>query len=216
VDITGGGSTNASANDSTIIVVPGTPVLSITKTHSGNFTQGQVGATYMVTVSNSGNAGTSGTVTVTETAPTGLTVTSMAGTGWTCNTATCTRGDVLAGGSSYPAITVTVSVTGNAGSPLLNQVSASGGGSAAASASDSTIIVSASQPALSITKTHTGNFTQGQQGATYTLTVSNNSGAATTSGTVTVTDTLPSGLSWVSMTGTGWSCGANVCTRSDP
>jgi uncharacterized repeat protein (TIGR01451 family) len=215
VSASGGGSTTANASDSTTIVVSGTPALNITKSHSGNFTQGQVGATYTVTVSNAGNSGTTGTVTVTETAPTGLTVTSMSGTGWTCNTVTCTRSDALAGGSSYPAITVTVNVAGNAGSPLLNQVSASGGGSATANASDSTTIVSGNQPALNIAKTHTGNFNQGQQGATYTVTVSNNAGAATTSGTVSVTDALPFGLSLVSMAGTGWSCTANVCTRSD-
>jgi uncharacterized repeat protein (TIGR01451 family) len=192
-----------------------TPILKISKSHIGNFTQGQTGS-YTVTVSNTANAGpTSGTVTVTETAPTGLTVTSMAGIGWTCNTSTCTRSDVLAGGFTYPTIAVNVSVAGNAGSPLVNQVSASGGGSATANASDSTIIVAGSQPSLKIVKTHTGNFAQGQQGATYTLTVSNNTGAATTSGTVTVTDTVPSGLTLVSMAGTGWNCAANTCTRSD-
>src|SRR5260370_538592 len=191
------------------------PSLSVTKTHTGNFTQGQVGATYTVTVSNGGSAGTTGTVTVTETAPTGLTVTSMSGGGWICNTATCTRGDALAGGQSYPAIFVTVNVAGNASSPQLNQVSASGGGSATASASDSTIIASGSQPALSIAKTHTGNFAQGQQGATYTLTVSNTAGAATTNGTVTVTDMLPSGLPLVSMAARCWGSAAHVCTRGD-
>ncbi|HEV2730889.1 MAG TPA: protease pro-enzyme activation domain-containing protein, partial [Terriglobales bacterium] len=70
-------------------------------------------------------------------------------------------------------------------------------------------------PVLSITKTHTGNFTQGQQHATYTVTVSNRANAAPTSGTVTVTDIPPSGLTLVSMTGTGWTCAASNCTRSD-
>ena len=60
---------------------PAAPVLSITKTHTGNFTQGQTNATYTVTVSNTGNAPTSGTITVTETVPSGLTLVSMAGTG---------------------------------------------------------------------------------------------------------------------------------------
>src|SRR5207237_752813 len=133
---------------------------------------------------------TTGTVTVTETAPTGLTVMAMAGNGWTCNTATCTRSDALPGGLSYPPITVTVNVAGNAGSPQLNQVSASGGGSPTANASDSTTIVA---PALNITKTHSGNFSQGQVGARYTVTLSNARNSAT-SGTVTVTETAPTGL----------------------
>ena len=97
--------------------------LSIAKTHAGNFTQAQFGANYSVTVRNAaGAASTSGTVTVTENLPPGLTLVSMSGTGWTCpGTAAnnCTRSDVLAAGASYPAITVTVNVASNAGSPLL-------------------------------------------------------------------------------------------------
>src|SRR5690606_35925471 len=57
---------------------------------------------------------------------------------------------------------------------------------------------------LSITKSHTGDFTAGSNG-TYTLQVHNN-GPETTSGTTTVTDTLPTGLDFVSATGTGWTC----------
>lgn len=56
---------------------------------------------------------------------------------------------------------------------------------------------------LSLTKAHTGAFVRGMTG-TYRLTVSN-SGPAT-SGAVTVTDTLPPGLTYRSFSGTGWSC----------
>ncbi len=58
---------------------------------------------------------------------------------------------------------------------------------------------------LSITKSHTGNFTAGTNG-TYSIVVQNNGGTVT--GPTTVTDTLPAGLTFVSGTGTGWSCGA--------
>jgi len=78
----------------------------VSMTHTGNFVQGQTGATYTVTVSNDPAAtATSGTVTVTENMPTGLTLVSMAGTGWNCSGATCTRSDVLNPGSSFPPIT---------------------------------------------------------------------------------------------------------------
>ena len=40
------------------------PDLTITKSHSGNFTQGQTGATYTITVTNSGSVATNGTVRV--------------------------------------------------------------------------------------------------------------------------------------------------------
>jgi len=68
---------------------------------------------------------------------------------------------------------------------------------------------------LTVASNHIGNFTQGQQGAVYTVTVSNEPGAGATSGAVTVTDSLSSGLSMVSLAGMGWTCGANTCTRSD-
>jgi uncharacterized protein (TIGR03437 family) len=70
-------------------------------------------------------------------------------------------------------------------------------------------------PVLQIAKTHTGNFTKGQQGATYTVTVTNVGSSNPTNGVVTVTDTIPAGETLVSMAGDGWTCKSNVCTRSD-
>ena len=82
---------------------------------------------------------------------------------------------------------------------------------------DATITLTTAQaPAvLSITKAHTGNFTQGQTNATYTVKASNGLGAGVTSGLVTVAENVPLGLTLVSMSGTGWSCYSNICTRSD-
>src|SRR5437868_2997681 len=78
-------------------------------------------------------------------------------------------------------------------------------------------VIDVNAPVLGIAKTHTGNFVQGQTGATYTVTVSNAAAVGPTSGTVIVTETLPVGMTLVSMTGTGWTCpAAGVrCTRSD-
>jgi uncharacterized repeat protein (TIGR01451 family) len=58
------------------------PDLTITKTHTGNFKQGENAAGYTITVSNIGDGPTSGTVTVTEVIPAGLTLESMEGTGY--------------------------------------------------------------------------------------------------------------------------------------
>jgi hypothetical protein len=143
----------AGAADAFVVSFTGValPVLSIAKTHIGNFILGQNGAVYSVTVTNRAGAGTTGgTVTVTENAPAGFTSVSMAGTGWNCpgGGTTCTRNDVLAAGGSYPAITVTVSVSANAPATLTNQVSVSGGGSATASAGDPTTIASQSACAV--------------------------------------------------------------------
>lgn len=73
-------------------------------------------------------------------------------------------------------------------------------------------------PMLGITKTHARNFAQGENNATYTVTVSNASGALSTTGQVTVTDTVPAGMTLVSMAGENWTCpsGGNTCARSDP
>ncbi|MDH5234654.1 MAG: DUF11 domain-containing protein, partial [Gemmatimonadota bacterium] len=202
--------------------------LVISKSHSGNFTQGQTGATYSLVVSDSGNLTTSGTVTVTDTLPTGLTPVSAAGTGWTCpapsgQVITCTRASALASGGSYPAITVTVNVLGTAPASVTNRAWVSGGGEPAGnpdltannSAADVTTING--QVDLLIAKSHTGNFTVGVNGV-YTLTVTNQ-GRLATSGVITVTDVLPTGLSFVSGTAAGWTCGAAgqtvTCTSSN-
>ncbi len=62
--------------------------LTITKTHNPDIAIPGGTVTYTVTVSNVGSAPSSGTVTVTETPPPGLTVTALSGTGWTCTVAT--------------------------------------------------------------------------------------------------------------------------------
>ncbi len=71
------------------------------------------------------------------------------------------------------------------------------------------IVSATSEPTvdLSITKTHTGTLTAGTNAA-YTLRVSNAAGEQREDNTVTITDTLPAGLSFVSGTGTGWTCAA--------
>jgi hypothetical protein len=104
--------------------------LTIFKTHSGSFTQGQTGASYTITATNSGGAATSGTVTVTDTLPAGLTATAMSGTNWACtlSTVTCTRNDPLAAGASHPAITLKVNVASNAPASVTNTATVSGGG----------------------------------------------------------------------------------------
>ena len=112
---------------------PVLPVVSITKSHVGDFTQGQVGASYTLTVTNNGPGYAWGTVTVTDTLPYPyLVATAISGSGWTCtlSSLTCTRNDSLAAGASYPAITVTVNVASNAPATVINTASSSGGGSA--------------------------------------------------------------------------------------
>ena len=222
--VSGGGDVSSGNNTATDVttIIPVPANLTLTKTHAGNFTQGQAGAVYTLTASNvAGNGPTNGTVTVADTLPSGLTATALSGTGWTCALASvsCTRSDVLAAGAGYPAITLTVNVSATAPASVTNSASVSGGGDATAGNNTATDVTTITPlPAdLTITKTHAGNFSQGQTGAAYTLTASNGAGAGPTSGTVTVADTLPTGLTATALSGTGWTCTlASVsCTRSD-
>jgi uncharacterized repeat protein (TIGR01451 family) len=224
--LTGGGDvndTNNTASDPTTVTTGPAPDLAIAKTHSGNASQGQIGFNYTITVSNVGAGTTSGTVTVSDTIPTGMTATAMSGNGWVCSfgsTSTCTRSDALAGASSYPAITLTVTVASTAPSSITNTATVSGGGetnTANDSASDPTTVTATPTADLTITKTHTGNPRQGQIGFTYTITVRNTGGAAS-SGAVTVTDVLPAGLTTTAIAGAGWACTVgptSTCTRAD-
>ncbi len=210
------------SGDNTISLIRNTcpvPDLSITKTHTDTFAQGSSGKHYTITVTNAGLAATAGTVTVVDNPDADLTITDMSGTGWACtvSTRTCSRGDALAAGASYPAITVTVSVASNAKASVTNVASVSGGGQLNPlndTARDTTSVSPATD--LLITASHTGNFTQGDTGRKYTISVKNVGGLAT-SGTVSVTDTLPAGLSATAISGTGWSCtlASLTCARSD-
>jgi hypothetical protein len=129
--ITATDTVNASiTGTSSTIAVTQPSDLSITKTHSGNFFQGQTGATYNLTVSNVGSNATVGMVTVADILPQGLTATAISGTGWNCNlgAVTCTRSDALVAGTSYPVVAVTVSVASNAAASVTNAATVSGGG----------------------------------------------------------------------------------------
>lgn len=71
-------------------------------------------------------------------------------------------------------------------------------------------------PDVEITSTHSGNVGVGFK-ATYVVGITNQGGLVT-SGPLTVTDILPSGMTFVSATGDGWSCSASgsLATCSNP
>lgn len=114
----------------------------ISVSHTGNFQQNQQNATHTITVTNTGNAASGGNVQVNVIFPSGETLVSMTGTGWSSpGGAVATRSDALATGQSWPSITVTVNVASNATSPQVVMASVSGGGAATANARDSTTII---------------------------------------------------------------------------
>ena len=158
---------------------------------------------------------------VTGTLPAGLTLgTVPTGSPWDCTASTtttvsCTSSSAIAAGSSYPVLSVPVLVAKNApSSVVVSGFTFSGGGMTAGTFASDTITIDPS-PILAISKAHTGSFVDGST-ANWTLQVTNTAAmpaGATDGSTVTVTDTLPTGYTFSTFSGTGWSCaGSNSVT----
>ncbi len=225
---TGGGDPNTHTASATVTIpasVP--PSLSITKTPATNtVAQGGTG-TFTLTVSNSNATGTGPTtaaITVTDPVPAGLTVTGApSGSGWNCSASSgqsvsCTTSAVLASGASYPGITVPYTVAaGTAPGTLTNTATETGGGDPNTHTASATVAIPG-LPDMTITKTHTGTSFAPGGSVTFTLTASN-VGTAASSGPVTVTDTLPAGLTATAINAASpWICQplpALSCSRSD-
>jgi len=136
-----GGGADTSAVQQFIITVTSVD-LTPTKSHVGNFKQGDTGKTYKISVKNIGQDPSAGLVTLADSLPAGLIARSLTGSGWTCDpipgagtagpaTLNCTRSDSLAGsGATYPDITLTVDVACNAPASVTNTATVSGGNDA--------------------------------------------------------------------------------------
>jgi uncharacterized repeat protein (TIGR01451 family) len=127
-----GGTDSTGSTGLTFTVVPvDQPSLTIAKSHSGAFTQGEDGA-FTIAVGNATAAGpTNGTrVTVHDILPAGLRAERINGKGWHCilATLTCTRSDVLPAGHSYPHVTLKVYVSCDARARVTNTATVTGGG----------------------------------------------------------------------------------------
>jgi uncharacterized repeat protein (TIGR01451 family) len=221
--VSGGGEPAAATSNNTTSLT--TPVIDFdlvitkTKTLVANFIMG-TNASYTLTVSNIGSKVTSGIITVTDTLATGVTFVSGTGTNWTCaavgQVVTCTRpaANTIAAGTiavptSAPAITLTVTPTAASVPSITNTASVSNPNESSnlTGNNSSTVISPVDAPDVIVTKSHNGNFTVGVNN-TYTLTAHNIGLQATTAATLTITDTLPTGLTYVSATGIGWICSA--------
>jgi uncharacterized repeat protein (TIGR01451 family) len=228
------GSAGTSMTNATLSQVTGlqsaalcSPDMTISKTHTGNFTRGS-SASYNITASNISTLGaTSGVVTVDDTLPAGLTPTSATGTGWTCSisgqTVSCVRSDSLAASSSYPAITLTVSVSQSAPATETNTAVVGGGGEANLLNDTSTNVANVVSSAdMAVTDAGTPNPVAAGSNITYTVVVTNNGPSAADNATLVAT--IPANTTLVSVTPpAGWSCpnfangatGSEVCTNAD-
>jgi uncharacterized repeat protein (TIGR01451 family) len=191
-------SNNNSSTDSSNVVVQ--TDLSISKTHSGNFTAGSNGA-FTITVANAGPSTTAANgVTVTDTLDADFSYVSAIGTGWSCSnngdTVTCDYSGTITAGNSAPAITLTVAVDPIAKNSVSNTAEESSTTPDPTGNSTSADTVNIDSVAdLALTKAHVGsNFVAGTS-QQYTFTATNN-GPSSDSPSYTITDTLPSGLTF--------------------
>ena len=185
---------------------------------AGSFAQGSTGQ-FTINVSNVGSANSSsGTVTVSNQIPSGMTLTSMTGSGWTFNTSnrTATRSASLNRGQSFSSILVNVSVASNAPAKVTNVTSLSLS-STDGNLNNNTAITATSVtpgPDLVLLKELQDPLQQDTPGS-FWITVFNNGGSPST-GTITVTEQPPAGMTVTSMAGSGWVFHASnrTCTRS--
>jgi uncharacterized repeat protein (TIGR01451 family) len=168
----------------------GAPQLTIVKTATpASFAVGQP-ATYSLAVSNTGTSSTVGTISVSDPLPAGLTAAlPITATGWDCATSTatqvnCSTNAVLLPGSNAPVINVTVAVAPATANPAVNVATVQGGGDptcpADATHCSSTTNTPVDAPRLRIVKTASDAAFAVGQSASYTLTVTNVGGIATT------------------------------------
>ena len=162
---------------------------------------------YTITATNGGPSDAAN-VSVTDTLPAGVTFVSASGTGWTCTntgnvSVTCAR-PALAAGTSAPAITLTVTAPSQA-TTLTNTASVASPTPDPDPTNNSASVTTGVAASADLTITKTGPATVTAAGAvTYTLAVSND--GPSDAANLLVADTLPAGVTFVSATGTGWTC----------
>jgi LPXTG-site transpeptidase (sortase) family protein len=220
------------------------PVLTVAKsTSTPNVTNTVSGttATYAITVSNGAGTAAATNVGVSDALPAGFSYATTVGValnGGATRPATVnpTLGDtnptfgtftIRAGGSVV--ITFTVNIASSVAPGTYNNPAAATyldpvrttalGTTSAAYAGGGAERVSVSLSDMTVAKSHADPFVRGSTTATYTLTATNSGGGASV-GVVTVTDTLPAGLTPTAAAGSGWTCPAPVgqtvtCTRAD-
>jgi uncharacterized protein DUF11 len=184
--------------------------------------------TYQATVSvDPGSGPLTGTTTEVFSVPTGQTVQSATGPGWTCATlgqqVTCTTSAKAAPGSSLPPVAIKVSIpAGAAATTSPTATATTDGQNSPSTAPPVTIPVTATGtvepigPDLSVTLAPQNPLVGGEQGVLQ-LGVTNAANAAPTAGVVTATYSVPSGSEVTSASGTGWTCTVQrwtvTCTR---
>jgi len=196
-----------SGNDSSTVntTVNSQTDVAVTKSGPATATAG-TNASYTLSIANSGPSAASN-VTLTDALPAGETFVSLtqtSGPTFTCttgSTVTCSIASLISGNSA--SFTLTVSVAGSVanGTVLSNTAMASTSSVDANSGNDSSTVNTtvSSQADVTVTKSGPAAVTAGTN-ASYTLAVANS--GPSTAGNVTLSDVLPAGETFVSLTQT--------------
>jgi uncharacterized repeat protein (TIGR01451 family) len=186
------------------VIVRGVPDVKIDKSHTDAFVRGQQG-TFSLIVSNVGGRPTTGTVMIDDTLPAGLELVSASGAGWACdvvkasNSLHCERGGELAVGAAFPAVSVLVNVLESAPDVIVNTgVTAGGGETNTGNNRDDDSVAITSVADLAIVKSVAPATTPPGVDVTYTMVVTNN--GPSTAKDVKVSDPLPAGMTFASVT----------------
>ena len=194
--------------------------LAIEKTHvDGGIAVAGDTTAFDILVCNEGDGPCSGPVTVTDDLPNGLSFASGTGSGWTVTesggvvTASHANSSGLADGDCLPVLTLeaTVGSIDETGDQFRNCARVDADDGNASNDTDcATVTVTQSVQGcngLEIEKVAATQFTYGQQ-EDYEVTVCNPTDQPCDGG-ITVTDDLPDGMSFVSVSGSGWSATAS-------
>jgi hypothetical protein len=151
-----------------------------------------------------------GPTKVTFAIPAGSTPTSVSAPGWHCQTQgqqlTCTRGDGLLPGDSFPPVIVTLGIPATASGQVPLGATAQTDNQPTASTATATLPIQVLPPKLAITLGDQGMFTPGQANGAYLINVSDDPSAGPVTGPVTVIFPLPGGMTARSASGDGWNC----------
>ena len=214
-------SANNSAKATDVVAATGQADLSMANTPSVSSTAPGTNVTYTQVITNLGPAATTAaTATMTETVPANMTFQSITHpAGWTCTapavggtgTITCTAGagtSIALNGTASFSLVMQVNASAPSGTNIPDTATASAGnvvpGLTTNTATAMVLVANANSADMAIVKTATPNPVSQGDTLTYTLAVTNNGPASAT--TVTVADTLPSAVTYISVSTTTGTC----------
>lgn len=224
--VTAGGDANPANNQAADTVTILQPDLRLEKTFNNPYCDSDLTGTYTLQVTNDGSGPTIDITTIADVLPDQVGFVEADGAGWNCTVSvglqqivTCTHAAVIdANASTQVALSVAFGEILETGVENTATVATAGDNDEANNQAPVTCTPTpVLLPDLRLQKTRVDPFVNGQTGH-YIFNITND-GKVSTSGTITLTDQLPAGLTYKSASGQHWNCDAGppvTCTRTTP